>query len=101
MSGWNEVCYLVDVRREQLPDGTFSERKVTRAAFCNRLSVGAKTWAAARSAGLHPDAAVRLRSCDYGGQTAVSLGGVEYEVERASNTGEFCDLTLKRRLRSG
>ena len=101
MSGWNEVCYLVEVAHAQRPDGTFSESKSTKAAFCDRLSVGASTWAAARSEGLHPDASVRLRSCDYAGQTAVVLGGVEYEVERASDRGEFCDLTLKRRLRSG
>lgn len=99
MSRWDGVCYLVDVRQLQAPDGTFREARATTAAYCNRLTVGARTWAAARSAGLHCDATLRLRSCDYSGQGSVVLDGEEYEVERASDTGEFTDLTLARRLR--
>ena len=101
MSRWADVLYLVEVVRDMRPDGSFSESRRTEAVFCNRLTVGARTWAAARSAGLHADASVRARACDYRGQTAAVLGGVEYEVERAQDTGEFCDLTLMRRLRSG
>ena len=29
------------------------------------------------------------------------MDGTEYEVERVQDYGEFCRLTLKRRLRSG
>ena len=61
----------------------------------------AGAWAAALSAGLHADAEVELRSRDYLGEQELSMDGTEYEVERVQDYGEFCRLTLKRRLRSG
>lgn len=99
MSGWRDVAYLVEVSQEQNADGTFREVRSSRAAYVNRLAVGASTWLAARSAGLHADASVRLRNGEYSGQQAVVLGGDEYEVERVMEGADYTDLTLRRRLR--
>lgn len=96
---WASLIGLVSVSIEIGPDGGAREARSVRRAFCNEMSVGASTWSAARSAGLHADARVRLRACDYRGEPSCELGGVEYEVEQVLAQGEFCDLVLRRRLR--
>lgn len=73
------------------------ERKVQ----ANRYNIGLSTWAAARSNGLHADAEVSMRSCEYKGEERITVEGVEYEVETAQCSGEFTSLTLKRRLSNG
>ena len=83
------------------PDGSTSEEETGRQVFVNSRRTGATAWAAARSAGLHADAEVQLRSCDYAGEQQLEMDGGEYEVERVRDDGEFTMLTLKRRLRSG
>lgn len=98
---WASACDLVRVSVAAGPDGTPREERSSRRVPCNEMRAGATSWAAARSAGLHADARVRVRACDYLGEQACVLGGVEHEVEQALAEGEFCDLVLKRRLRSG
>ncbi len=101
MSRWSAVAELVSVAVEVGPDGSASETRSTRRVLVNQRAVGATAFQAAASAGLKADAEVELRTCDYAGEQALSMGGVEYEVERAVSYGEFTRLTLKRRLRSG
>lgn len=101
MSRWNAFAELVRVSVEVGPDGSASETRSSRRVPANRRTVGATSWAAALSAGLHADAEVELRSRDYLGEQELSMDGTEYEVERVQDSGEFCRLTLKRRLRSG
>lgn len=98
---WASACDLVAVSVSAGPGGVPREERASRRVPCNEMRVGATSWAAARSAGLHADARVRVRACDYRGEQACVLGGVEYEVEQALAEGDFCDLVLKRRLRSG
>lgn len=98
---WAAVATLVAVSEEQRADGSFAESREESEVFCNERAVGASAWLAARAAGLHADAEVELRACDYSGQASCVLRGAEYEVESARATGETCVLTLKRRLRSG
>lgn len=95
---WAATAELVDVATEVGPDGSTREARTGSTVFANVRSVGSTAWLAARSAGLHADAEVAVRTCDYAGQACVVLGGVEYEVERAAAKGEDTVLTLKRRL---
>lgn len=81
--------------------GNPTETVTDREVFVNRYTVGLSTWLAARNAGLHADSEISLRSLDYCGEQRVVLDDTEYEVERASNTGEFTTLTLMRRLVNG
>lgn len=96
---WAATATLVGVSEAQRADGSFSEGREEREVFCNERSVGTSAWLAARAAGLHADAEIELRACDYDGQSSCTLRGVEYEVESARSTGETCTLTLRRRLR--
>lgn len=98
MTRFTKAVELVSVALEQDAYGGFSEVETVSKAFGNRMTVGATAWAAARSTGLHADGSVQLRSCDYAGQERLRMDGVEYEVERAVDSGEFTVLTLARRL---
>lgn len=68
--------------------------------FANQMHMGMESWAAARSEGLHADSSIQVRSEEYDGHNRCTLDGVEYEIERAYDTGEYTTLTLKRRLRN-
>lgn len=98
---WAATATLVDVSEEQQADGSFRETRAESEVYANVREIGTASWLAARAAGLHADAEIQLRACDYAGQSSCSVGGVEYEVEGARLSGEWCVLTLKRRLRSG
>ena len=100
MTRWAATATLHSVEVAVRADGSTAETRTSRDVFVNARRTGATVWAAERSAGLHDDATVQLRSCDYAGEQELSMGGVAYEVERARNDGEFTVLTLKRRLRS-
>lgn len=80
-------------------DGSAAEgERGRRAAFANVRSVGASAYMAARAAGLHADAEVQLRSCDWGGENRARLRGGDYDVEAARTSGDHVFLTLRRRL---
>lgn len=87
---------------EQDPE-TGQQRKTAtaRTVFGNQRTMGATSWMAQRSAGLHADAEIQVRACDYEGEPSCVIDGTEYEVERCKGTGEFVTLTLKRRLGNG
>lgn len=72
-----------------------------RLLWANTYSIGTSAWLAGRSAGLHADAEVQVRSCDYKGENVVVMRGEEYSVERASDAGEFTRLVLSHRLANG
>ena len=101
MSRYARDAVLVSIDTVQNGDGTRSEDRSYRHVFANDMSIGLAAWSAARSNGLHADASIRLRSCDYADEQAVVMDGCEYEVERAQSTGEFTTLTLKRRVANG
>lgn len=102
MPRYNLVATLCNAE-VSVSDTGAAQRVLTgeREVFANKYSMGASTWAAARSAGLHADAQIALRSLEYEGEEVCIIDGVEYEVERASDRGEFTTLTLKRRLANG
>ena len=80
-------------------EGNHSEARSNEATVCaNSRHMGLEAWAAARSQGLHADASIQVRSMEYSGQNRCVVDGVEYEVERSYDTGEYTTLTLKRRL---
>ena len=80
--------------------GSPRETEAEKPVFCNERHMGATDWAASRSAGLHADAQIEVRTGDYSGEGSCFYMGNEYEVERAKTLGETTLLTLKRRLRS-
>lgn len=80
--------------------GVRIEREET-VIFANPYSVGSSAWMAARSAGLHADSEIQVRTFDYDGQTIVEMEGVEYDVERVASKGDYTRLTLKKRLSNG
>ena len=98
MTRSTKVVELLSVGLSQDENGVFGSTETAQKAWANPMTVGASSWAAARAAGLRADAQVQVRSCDYAGQEELRMDGVEYTVERASDTGEYTVLTLKRRL---
>lgn len=100
MSRWNATAVLKATSVEVDGNGRPVETATARTVFCNERHMGATDWAASRSAGLHADAQIEVRTCDYRGEGSCSYGGADFEVERAKSVGETTLLTLKRRLRS-
>ena len=98
MSRYADIAVLEAVSVSIGDEGEAVETVTEQQVFCNPFRVGASTWLAAMSAGLHADAQVELRTCDYDGQQRIVLRGVRYDVERANDLGEFTRLTLSRRL---
>lgn len=98
---WDGTARLVTKGVAVSEDGSAHEESKSVAVFVNVRNIGTSAWLAARSAGLHADAEIELRTCDYSGQQCVVIGKTEYDVERASEKGEFTTLTLSRRLRNG
>ena len=101
MSNYSGVATLRDVSQARDGLGNFTVSYTDTQVFVNVYDVGLSTWMAARSAGLHADAEIQLRSLDYSGQERVLMDGIEYEVERVSDTGDFTRLVLARRLNNG
>lgn len=98
MTRFNEVVELLSVEVTVKDDGTQASTVKSSMAFANKYTLGLTSWAAAVSMGLHADAQVSMRSCDYAGQQKLRMGGIEYDIESAREKGEFVTLTLKRRL---
>lgn len=98
---WNKVATLMKVATFRNAEGVPDERVESETTvFANPRSIGAEAWSAARSVGLHADASLQVRSPEYNGENRCVVDEVEYEVERAYDTGEYTTLTLKRRLRN-
>lgn len=95
---FNSQITLVSVDLIQQPNGSFKEVETKTDVFANRRSIGASTWAAERSIGLHADADVQIRTCDYNGQQYAIFDGTEYSIERVDTSGDFSILTLTNRL---
>lgn len=95
---FNSECTLVTLAVSQDAEGNQSYEREETELFCNEYSVSTSSFMAAQAAGLHADAEIEVRSCDYEGQELAVLNGTEYNIERVENTGEFTRLTLAERL---
>lgn len=96
---WNKVANLYTVTTEK--DAAGNHKEVVSDAvtvFANPRHIGTEAWAAARNLGLHADSSIEVRTWEYSGQNRCEMDGVEYEIERSYDTGEYTNLTLKRRL---
>lgn len=98
MSRYSTVIKLVKSNVTYAEDGTPDINDAPKVVFANNRSMGLATWSAAHNNGLHADASVQVRSCDYAGEQTVFMGKDEYEVERVQDSGEFTVLTLKKRV---
>jgi hypothetical protein len=103
---FNETCVLLGApaRYQDAMGAWHAGKPEKRTVFCNPRSVGAETWTNERSrgdlhvdAGIRPDAAVQLRTVDYGGEEEVSYRGREYDVDAVVEKGDLTTLTLLRR----
>ena len=88
---------LIAVKSSQMDNGSWSEVLEEKQTFCNPYAIGTSAYMAAQVAGLHADAEVELRSCEYDGQQRAVIDGIEYSVERVLEKGEFTRLTLSKR----
>lgn len=95
---WDRTISLLSVATAQDSEGVPRESVEAREVYANAHTVGLNTWVAARSAGLHADSSVQVRSADYMGEQRVEMDGKAYDVERVKDDGEFAVLTLKERL---
>lgn len=95
------VTLLAEALGQDPDTGQQRTTATKRTVFANARTMGATSWMAQRSAGLHADAEIQLRACDYAGEPSCVIDGTAYEVERCKGQGEFCILTLKRRLGNG
>lgn len=99
MTRFNLYIAIYDEKVTVGDDGTPRYEKVNEAhCFANRYTVGTTAWLAGKDSGLHPEAMLNVRTCDYSHQTRVELDGTEYMVEESSCSGEFTRLVLRRRL---
>lgn len=64
--------------------------------FADDRYYGYDTWATAAQLGVKPEASVRIRTVDDGGQTQAVFHGQEYDIQYRSQRGEFTVLTLAR-----
>lgn len=95
---WNDVVTLLSSKPEKDSMGNVVEGEVTRRdVFCNRRTVGSESWSTSIDLGLRADAQVQVRSIEYQGEDECVFHGVEYDIERVTDSGEFTILQLGRK----
>lgn len=98
---WNKVATLQEVGTVKNDEGVPEEAVISEwTVFANPRYMGMESWAAAREQGLKADASLQVRSMELGKANRCTVDGVEYEIERSYDTGEYSTLTLKRRPRN-
>jgi SPP1 family predicted phage head-tail adaptor len=98
---WNKVATLQEVGTVKNDEGVPEEAVISEwTVFANPRYMGMESWAAAREQGLKADASLQVRSMELGKANRCTVDGVEYEIERSYDTGEYTTLTLKRRPRN-
>lgn len=98
---WNKVARLQKVVTARNAEGVPKESVESEwDVFANPRYMGMESWAAARQQGLKADASLQVRSMELGEANRCIVDGVEYEIERSYDTGEYTTLTLKRRPRN-
>ena len=95
---FSETITLRSVAAEIGDDGRSATVATDTEAFFNRYTMGLQNRLAE---GLKGVVEGQVRSCDYEGQERAVLGGREYLVQSAEDSGEFCRLTLAERLDDG
>lgn len=99
MSGWLKTCMLVQIETERDEYGVASERKNMRRVRCNPFSMGAQSFYAAATSGVHPVATIQLYKCDYRGERTVVYDGATLNVDRVDASSQtFVVLTLTERM---
>ena len=98
---FSETITLRSVSVEIGDDGRSATVAADTEAFFNRYTMGLQNRLAASSEGLKGVVEGQVRSSDYEGQERAVLGGREYLVQSAEDSGEFCRLTLAERLDDG
>lgn len=98
---WNKVATLQRVGTVKNDEGVPKEGVLAEwDVFANSRYMGLESWSAARQQGLKADASLQVRSLELDGANRCIVDGVEYEIERSYDTGEYTTLTLKRRPRN-
>ena len=99
MSGWLKTCVLVQIETERDEYGVATEHKAKRRVRCNPFSMGAQSFYAAATSGVHPVATIQLYKCDYRGERTVEYDGATLNVDRVdASSPTFVVLTLTERV---
>lgn len=99
MSRWLKTCMLVQVVPARDEYGVATEYKIRRRVRCNPFSMGAQSFYAAATSGVHPVATIQLYKCDYRGERTVEYDGATLNVDRVDTSSPtFVVLTLTERV---
>lgn len=101
MARYSDVITLRKVTYEVSDEGAVKQVYGDTDVFFNRYSVSLQQRLAGAAEGLQGMVEGQIRSVDYDGQELALIGGVEYTVNDTNDTGEFCTLTLSKRLANG
>lgn len=71
---------------------------VSRQVYANEFTLSASEFYDAGRNGLKPECVYQVRSCDYAGETLMSVGDVEYAIIRPAKKGEWTTLTCERKV---
>lgn len=95
----DEICILIDGTGEldDLGNLRVTDETATE-CFCSELAVHSAEFHAAGTRGIKPECVLVVYTDEYGGQTVVQFGGVEYEVYKTyPRPDEKTELTLRLR----
>lgn len=98
MARYSETITLREASHEVSDEGAVTQTYEDTEVFFNRYSVSLQQRLAGAAEGLQGMVEGQVRSVDYEGQGIAVLDGEEYTVNQVNDTGEFCVLTLSRRL---
>lgn len=99
MSRWLKTCMLVQVVPARDEYGVATEYKIRRRVRCNPFSMGAQSFYAAATSGVHPVATIQLYKCDYRGERTVEYDGATLNVDRVDTSSPtYVVLTLTERV---
>lgn len=98
MARYSDVITLRNVTHEVDDMGAVKPVYEDTEAFFNKYSVSLQQRLAGAAEGLQGMIEGQVRSFDYDGQELALIDGVEYTVNDTNDTGEFCVLTLSKRL---
>lgn len=98
MARYSDVITLRNVTHEVDEQGSVKPVYEDTEVFFNKYSVSLQQRLAGAAEGLQGMIEGQVRSFDYDGQELALIDGVEYTVNDTNDTGEFCVLTLSKRL---
>ena len=101
MARFSETITLRKASTEVSGTGAVKTAWEDTEVFFNRYSLSLSNRLAGAADGLKGMVTGQIRTADYDGQQAALLGGKEYTVTDANDSGDFTAITLSERLSNG